>query len=57
MTADLLESDYTPSNTLLPATPDGYQDPELFEYPLAYLIGGGVLLVPLGHCCSVPSSG
>jgi hypothetical protein len=47
MAADLPESEHAPSDALLPTPPDGYRDPERFEYPLAVLTLGGVLLFPV----------
>ena len=45
MTADLPESEYAPSDALVPATPDGYHDPSLFEHPFVILLLGSVVLL------------
>ncbi|MDS0283594.1 DUF3267 domain-containing protein [Haloarcula onubensis] len=47
MAADLPDSDHAPTETLTPATPDGYGDPTEFEYPLWLLVVGSVLLFPV----------
>jgi hypothetical protein len=47
MAAGLPDSEYAPSDALVPATPDGYRDPYPFEYPLAILLLGSVVLLPM----------
>ncbi|WP_277542058.1 DUF3267 domain-containing protein [Haloarcula laminariae] len=47
MTGDRPDSDYAPSDALVPATPEGYHDPAPFEYPAWLLmIGSALLFVP-----------
>lgn len=45
--SDLPEIEYTPTDTLVPPIPDGYNDPSQFEYPLSALALGSVLLFPI----------
>ncbi|WP_049944773.1 hypothetical protein [Haloarcula marismortui] len=40
-------SDYTPADTLRPATPAGYQSPRPFRYPPLVILGLVSVLVPV----------
>lgn len=45
--SDLPESEYMPSDTLVPSTPEGYQEPSQFEYSMVYLTLGSLVLFPI----------
>lgn len=44
MAGALPDSDYAPSDALVPTTPEGYREPTAFDYPLWLLLAGSVVL-------------
>jgi hypothetical protein len=45
--SEVPESRFDPDEALVPETPDGYDDPTEFRYPLPVLFLGSLLVMPL----------